>query len=80
MGNTQAARRKNDADKQIIGQKKAHTLQNAWAFFRLAHPLRMMRIWYRWPDLNRHDLRHHPLKMACLPISPHRLKVILFVR
>ena len=28
--------------------------------------------WYRWPDLNRHDLRHHPLKMACLPISPHR--------
>ena len=35
---------------------------------------RWMLNWCRWPDLNRHDLRHHPLKMACLPISPHRHK------
>ena len=27
--------------------------------------------WCGWSDSNRHDLRHHPLKMACLPISPH---------
>ena len=31
-------------------------------------------IWYRWPDSNRHSLRHHHLKVACLPIPPHRLK------
>ena len=26
----------------------------------------------RWPDSNRHGLRHCPLKTACLPIPPHR--------
>lgn len=29
-------------------------------------------LWCRWPDLNRHGLRHYPLKIACLPIPPHR--------
>ncbi len=29
--------------------------------------------WCRRAELNRHGLRvHHPLKMACLPISPRR--------
>ena len=28
--------------------------------------------WYRRPDLNQHDLRHCPLKTACLPIPPLR--------
>ena len=28
--------------------------------------------WCRWPDSNRHGLRHCPLKTACLPIPPHR--------
>ena len=36
-------------------------------------------VWYRRPDLNRHDFRHHPLKMACLPISPRRLKLYYFL-
>ena len=28
--------------------------------------------WYRRLDSNQHGLPHHPLKMACLPISPLR--------
>ena len=28
------------------------------------------KLWCPEPDLNRHDLRHYPLKIACLPISP----------
>ena len=31
-------------------------------------------IWCRWPDSNWHGSPHHPLKVARLPISPHRLK------
>ena len=26
----------------------------------------------RWPDSNRHRFLHHHLKVACIPISPHR--------
>ncbi len=26
--------------------------------------------WCGWRDSNSHDFRHHPLKMACLPIPP----------
>jgi hypothetical protein len=28
--------------------------------------------WCRWPESNRHGSRHYPLKIACLPIPPHR--------
>src|SRR5690554_1880281 len=28
--------------------------------------------WCRRPESNRHTLRHYPLKIACLPISPRR--------
>ena len=35
----------------------------------------LLYFWCRWPDSNRHSSRHHPLKMACLPIPPHRLKL-----
>ncbi len=31
-------------------------------------------IWCRRRDSNSHSLRHYPLKIACLPISPRRLK------
>jgi hypothetical protein len=33
-------------------------------------------VWCRWPDSNRHGLRHCPLKTACLPIPPHRHGVL----
>ncbi len=29
-------------------------------------------IWCRWRDSNSHELPHYPLKIACLPIPPHR--------
>ena len=31
--------------------------------------------WCRRPDSNRDGLRHYPLKIACLPISPRRLQI-----
>ena len=33
----------------------------------------MLKTWCDWGDLNPHSLRHHPLKMACLPIPPQSL-------
>ena len=36
--------------------------------------------WCRRPDSNRHGLRHYPLKIACLPIPPLRLKLLSFGR
>ena len=36
--------------------------------------------WCRRPDSNRHGLRHYPLKIACLPIPPLRLKLFSFAR
>ena len=32
-------------------------------------------LWCRRRDSNSHSLRHYPLKIACLPISPRRLKL-----
>ena len=31
--------------------------------------------WCRWPESNRHAVKHYPLKIACLPIPPHRLYI-----
>ena len=32
----------------------------------------ILKKWCRRPESNRHEFPHHPLKMACLPISPRR--------
>ena len=48
------------------GQKKARYRYRAFAR------------WCRRPDSNRHGLRHYPLKIACLPIPPLRLKLVSF--
>src|SRR5690606_5635675 len=36
----------------------------------LGLPSRLLQIWCPGPDSNRHSFRYHPLKMACLPVSP----------
>src|SRR5690554_1105820 len=43
-------------------------------------PSRLTQIWCPGPDSNRHSFRYHPLKMACLPVSPPGQHSLLEVR
>lgn len=43
------------------------------------HPCWPM-FWCRRRDSNSYSLRHYPLKIACLPISPRRHKAVILLR
>ena len=69
-----------------VGQKPGMSFDSRHAFFKSVAVIVLSHLatkiikhlhWCRWADSNRHAFLHCPLKTACLPIPPHRHKVIL---
>jgi hypothetical protein len=59
----------------MIRQTVAKSNDNSSTKSQLGHaPCWLCYFWCRRRDSNSHSFRHYPLKIACLPISPRRLK------
>ncbi len=67
---------------QLNKQHKLHTLKSPrLRGFQVNIGCRWILKWCPEPDLNRHGLRHYPLKIACLPIPPPGLiRLLIYCR
>src|SRR5690554_3956806 len=74
------ARKNTDSNNRRSIEDTARSGQGLTKKNGLGLPSRLLQIWCPGPDSNRHSFRYHPLKMACLPVSPPGQHSLLEVR